>query len=79
LPRTIIGIKIKLSRVLDLTNSAVRKRLGIEKKLLIQMGWEYEQEVLNQEAVTQVIGRLARDVGFEGILVPSAHGPTERT
>lgn len=36
LPRTIIGIQVKLSRVLDLTDANVRRSLGITKQVLTE-------------------------------------------
>lgn len=71
LPRTAVGIEVKLSRVLDLTDPAVRRRLGITKKNLTAPNWVKSQNA-GQEAFTQQIGRLAREAGFEAILVPSA-------
>jgi RES domain-containing protein len=72
LPRTLVGIEVRLSRVLDLTDASVRRRLGIRKKDLTAPNWEKSQNVHKQEALTQQIGRLAREVGFEAILVPSS-------
>lgn len=72
LPRTIIGIRVRLSRVLDLTNPSVRRRLDIKKVDIIRPGWQHEQDVFKREAITQTIGRLVREVGFEALLVPSA-------
>lgn len=71
LPRTIVGVDANLSRVLDLTDANVRRRLGVLKRDLLG-DWEYEQNVLGIEAFTQRIGRLAREAGFEALLVPSA-------
>jgi RES domain-containing protein len=71
LPCTTVGIKIKLSRILDLTNSKVCRAIGIRKSVLIQTDWEQTQK-LNVEAITQSIGRFAKEAGFEAILVPSA-------
>ena len=72
LPRTIIGVEVTLSQVLDLTASAVRRRLGVTRTSLTQTDWQKSQDVGGQEAFTQEIGRLARDAGFEALLVPSA-------
>jgi RES domain-containing protein len=72
LPRIAIGIEVRLSLVLDLTNGTVRRKLGITKKKLIAPNWMKTQNVDKQEAFTQQIGRLAREAGFEAILVPSA-------
>jgi RES domain-containing protein len=71
LPVTTISIEVKISRVLDLTDSHLRKTLGISKKILTDTDWEHIQEVLQREAITQSIGRFARDANFEAILVPS--------
>jgi RES domain-containing protein len=72
LPRTLIGIEVMLNRVLDLTAFYTRWRLGITKKDLTAQDWEKIQNIDKQEAFTQQIGRLARETGFEAILVPSA-------
>ncbi|MBV9852223.1 MAG: RES family NAD+ phosphorylase [Armatimonadetes bacterium] len=72
LPRTIIGVEVAVSRVLDLTDPTVRRRLGITRASLTGTDWLYDQEVLGREAVTQEAGRLAREAGFEAILTPSA-------
>ncbi|MGH7452287.1 MAG: RES family NAD+ phosphorylase [bacterium] len=76
LPCTVVGVEVKLSRVLDLTDGAVRRRLGITKANLIAPNWARTQRIDKLEAFTQQIGRLAREAGFEAILVPSAvtHG-----
>jgi RES domain-containing protein len=70
-PRTFIGIKVRLSKVLDLTNPRMRQRLGISKKLLVTTNWERIQDE-GREANTQALGRLAKAAGFEAILTPSA-------
>lgn len=71
LPCTTVGIKVKLSRVLDLTNSKIRDAIDIRKSVLTETDWKQIQE-LNAEAITQSIGRFAKEAGFEAILVPSA-------
>jgi len=72
LPCVVIGIEVKLRRILDLTNDVTRRKLGITKNSLIATDWEKSQNIFHQEAFTQQLGRLARDAGFEAILVPSA-------
>jgi RES domain-containing protein len=71
LPRTFIGIRVRLARVLDLTDWRVRRRLGVSRALLLA-DWERVQEVEGREAPTQELGRLARAAGFEAVLTPSA-------
>lgn len=73
-PRTFIGIRVRLSKVLDLTDPRMRRRLGVSKELLVATDWERIQEK-GREAPTQILGRLARSANFEGILSPSAAWP----
>ena len=75
LPRTVIGIQVRLSRVLDLTNPRIRHRLGVIKRELVETDWEFIQNVLGEESLTQQLGRFARDAGLEALLVPSAALP----
>jgi RES domain-containing protein len=70
LPRTIVGVQVNVSHVLDLTDATVRQRLDVLKRDLLG-DWAYDQDVLGVEAFTQRIGRLARETGFEALLVPS--------
>lgn len=72
LPRTTVGVKVRLSRVLDFTRIGILRQIGISKSVLAGTDWERIQNVENKEAVTQSIGRFAKQVGFEAILVPSA-------
>jgi RES domain-containing protein len=72
LPRTIIGIEVSVSFVLDLTNHRMRRRLGLTKSILTDTDWLNIQEEDHREAVTQALGRLCREAGFEAWLVPSA-------
>ena len=72
LPCVVIGIEVKLRRILDLTNGATRRKLGVTKNSLIATDWEKNQNIYHQEAFTQQLGRLAREAGFEAIFVPSA-------
>lgn len=56
---------VSLSHVLDLTDAAVRQRLGVSHEDLTQ----------DNHSLTREIGEAAFDAGFEGILFPSAAGP----
>jgi RES domain-containing protein len=75
LPRTVVAFRVSLSRVLDLTDTRQRRRLGISNSVLVGTDWVRYQDVDQREAPTQRIGRLAREAGFEAILVPSAAVP----
>jgi len=72
LPRLMIGIEVNLQRVLNLTDGARRRKLRITSRMLTAPNWAKTQNVDKKEAFTQQLGRLARDAGFEAILVPSA-------
>ena len=64
LPVTVFAIEARLSRVLDLTDKAVRKAMGVTLVSLLEGNW----------AVPQRIGQSAFDAGFEALLVPSKSG-----
>lgn len=61
LPRTIVGVEVRLARVLDLTDPAVLRLLGITRLRLIRTDWITSQDIDDREAFTQKVGRLARD------------------
>lgn len=58
------SIKVRLQKVLDLTNPAVLERLGVAKDALVSPDW----------TITQAISHQARKAGCQGLLVPSATG-----
>ncbi len=61
----IIGkVKVTLGKVCDLTDPELRKKLKMSKKQLTAPTW----------TETQVLGRIIREVGYEGMIVPSAAG-----
>ena len=62
---------VEINKVLDLTNPKVLKQLDISnsddiKKIIV--------DDLNAYDITQVIGHIARNRRFKGIIAPSAHG-----
>ncbi len=65
-----VGIGVRLSRVLDLTNDATLNALGL-KNADLMADWRADQRA-GRESLTQALGREARDAGFEALLVPSA-------
>jgi RES domain-containing protein len=71
LPRTFVAVDVKLHRVLDLTNQENLKTLMVTRRSLLAVDWRTYQDA-GEEAITQAIGRIARELGFEGLLVPSA-------
>lgn len=57
-------IKVKLQKVLDLTQTAVLAKLSLSKEALVSPDC----------SITQAVSHQARKAGFQGLLVPSATG-----
>ena len=62
------SIRLRLGRVLDLTNRRLLRKSGV--------GWDQLTEARN--ILTQEIGLRAWESGIEGLLAPSAADPMER-
>jgi RES domain-containing protein len=71
LPLVLTALEVDLTHVLDLTDGPVRKRLGLSRNRMRSEPW-FTIQNQGQEALTQAVGRLARDHGFTALLVPSA-------
>jgi RES domain-containing protein len=71
LPLVMTALEIDLEPVLDLTDGRVRRVLRVSRARMLAEPWWALQD-RGQEALTQAIGRLARDHGFVGLLAPSA-------
>src|SRR5215213_6738333 len=72
LPRMLVSIKVKLSKVLRLNKEYLLDSIKIKKSELVNHEWTKKQLQSLDETLGQLIGRTARENGFEGILVPSA-------
>ena len=70
-PMTLVACHADVQRVLDLTDRRVRRLLGVTVTQVTGEPWRAVQHG-GQEALTQAIGRLAREAGFQGLVVPSA-------
>ncbi len=70
LPVTTLSADVNFTKVLDLTDRAVRRQLKVTKQDLSQSTWGASPD----ETLTQILGRLAHQHGFEAIITPSA-GP----
>jgi len=68
-PKVVVGVEIKMCAVLDLCDPQIRLRLGVTLTELAQPWWPVQET--GSEAVTQAIGRAARDAGFEAVKMPS--------
>jgi RES domain-containing protein len=71
MPRVTVSVRVRLARLLDLTDGAIRSALRVSARRMLDEPWSEEQAAGN-EALTQGIGRLGNDLGWEGLLVPSA-------
>lgn len=71
LPRVFVALRVRLPRVLHLTDGALRRRLRVSRRRMVQTNWRREQDA-GREALTQALGRAAFVVGLEGLVVPSA-------
>ncbi len=70
-PRVTAGARVRLSKLLDVTDTSILAQLGFTRKELLQEDWRALQRE-GEESWTQAIGRGAFLAGFEGVLVPSA-------
>jgi RES domain-containing protein len=70
-PQTRIAFALKLQAILDLTDAAILKALGVKKTDLIACDWEADQTA-GHEALTQALARAAFETLAEGLMVPSA-------
>jgi RES domain-containing protein len=73
LPLVVTAIEAELSPVLDLTDGRVRRALRVSRQRMVAEPW-WSMQDQGLEALTQAIGRLARDDGFVALLVPSTLG-----
>jgi RES domain-containing protein len=71
MPRVLVSIQVNVQQILSLADRRVRNVLGISHRRLIEEPWQEEQDN-RREALTQAVGRVARELGLEGLLVPSA-------
>lgn len=68
LPQVLCSARIRLARVLDLTDGALRRRLRFSLRTMTHTSWRSA----SGEAATQRLGQVAFECGLEGLLVPSA-------
>jgi RES domain-containing protein len=73
MPRVFVSMRVALRRILPLTDRRTRALLRLSVRRLTRVRWQDEQDS-GREALTQAVGRIARELGFEGLLVPSAQG-----
>jgi len=66
-PRRLVTIHVRLSRVLDLTTEGTRVSLGVSEADL----------VADDPSIPRLIGEAAHHLGYEAVLSPSAAGSGE--
>ncbi len=71
MPRVIVAIDSKLTRLLNLTDGVTRRAIGVAEKRLMTEPWRDFQK-RGREALTQAIGRIAYESDLEGLIVPSS-------
>lgn len=70
-PRVTACAEVSLGKILDLTDSEVRSKIGFSVTELVEEDWKVIQ-ANGEESWTQAIGRACHEAGFEGLVVPSA-------
>lgn len=70
-PRVMAGARVALTRVCDLNDRIVRRKIGFTMTEMLDEDWRAIQSV-GEESWTQASGRGCREAGFEALLVPSA-------
>jgi len=71
MPRVVVSFSVRLGKVLDLTDGKARTALRVSERRILDESWREEQKA-GRESLTQALGRLAHELGWEGLLVPSA-------
>ena len=65
-PRLLVAIHLQLNSVLDLTNAAIRRKLGITLEEIREENWRKLQNN-RVESLTQSLGRAAFESGAGGM------------
>ena len=66
-----VSVRARLVRVLDLTDGRIRSALRISERRILDEAWR-EEQTAGREALTQALGRIGHELGWEAFLVPSA-------
>ena len=77
LPLVVVALRCELQAVLDLTDRANLRRSRLSWKQIFDEDWEALQKG-GVDAISQRIGRMAFERGFEGLIVRSARFPREK-
>ena len=74
LPRVLVGLRLRATRILDLRDGALRRKLHLSSATMISTDWRKDNR-LGREAVTQAWGMAFAAVGFEAVITPSSALP----
>ncbi len=77
MPRIFVAIQAKLSKVVDLTEGANRKRLLVAERRLLECDWRREM-ASGIVPLPQLVGQAASEAGLEALVVRSATDITGR-
>ena len=75
MPRTFVAVDVELHYILDFRDGRIRQRLQVSEKRILTVDWRKESRAGHQP-ITQTIGLAAFEVGWEGLVVPSAADPS---
>jgi RES domain-containing protein len=71
MPRLFVAIEVSVRRSMDLTDPALRAKLGLILEENLDEDWRREVQMM-REPMSQAIGRAAFAAGIEVLLVPSS-------
>jgi RES domain-containing protein len=71
MPRVTVSVRVRLARVLDLTDGKTRSALRVSERRILNEPWREAQQA-GREALTQALGRVRHELGWEAFLVRSA-------
>jgi RES domain-containing protein len=71
MPRVTVAVRVEIARVLNLNDGATRSALRVSAHRMLREPWR-EEQAAGREALTQALGRLAHELGWEALVVPSA-------
>ncbi len=71
MPRVTVSVRVRLARILDFTDGKTRAALRVSMRRIVDEPWREEQKS-GREALTQALGRIGHELGWEAFLVQSA-------
>jgi RES domain-containing protein len=74
LPLVFKAIRVKVERLLDLTDTGVLAELSVTANQLLTEAW-WLARLRGEESLTQAVGRAAHASGLQALRVASAHSP----